>query len=430
MGVCNMEIDIEAAPRLMDQPAPLRPADLSCIPAFSGLPVERLRPRWRCCSARGVAISIDWQVGLSPADLGESPLDATVALPLMAQSADDGLYVEAHGAGSSSAACVYLVLPTIGTHPQQRFDWRHALQTMQSDLRNEPTAQSAYTALLTRLLSPFIPVPELAWQQMRWCDADELRTLLVAQRCARMLLHTANSIGADLTLYCPVACAETLIESWQSEPAFKRRLANTLAWLPAVDLRLLLPCAHMSAQDFHRIRNGYVIRLAMVSREGEGLAVPGFAMGGDAGGQSGWCPMAWNISVCWEEADSSDQFLFRWSQPVHDMDDLRPFVEKVGQAGQAVGFPTARTPVDLPGPDDRVALVLECVLGTQSYRLEDLLQIRPGELLSFTGWQWPVVTLRLSGKTLGVGELVLCGDELAVQVTQWHPSETDDEQSV
>lgn len=106
----------------------------------------------------------------------------------------------------------------------------------------------------------------------------------------------------------------------------------------------------------------------------------------------------------------TDTFELQWNTvmtPEHDTPRTR--TEPLPETG------------DAPTTVEALQAQLHCVIGTQDFSLSDLLNLQPGDLLPLHAFPLPHVALFMGTQRMGTGELVRCGQTLAVQIVDWLP---------
>lgn len=103
-----------------------------------------------------------------------------------------------------------------------------------------------------------------------------------------------------------------------------------------------------------------------------------------------------------------DNFALQW-------DALMPVNDKQGTfGGQQQGTRSQDSELN-----NHITAQLNCVIGSLDIPLSDLLNLRPGQLLPLHDFPLPHVQLMIGQQVVGTGELVRCGQTLAVQIIEW-----------
>lgn len=301
---------------------------------------------------------------------------------------------------------VVLLLPATGCADDGHIDW--------SVVRNN-VVRAAGSAVLATVWPWLSDQVHQWWKQSDWPDCFwhphvGAQQALMAGEGAVAVLGVEDRQGALWRLVGPERLLLTLWHRLtpppQDLPARGLSGLSSQMWLTVAGPRL-------ARSDFERLVPGSLLLLntegdCRVSRLQARLSslAPGGSctLGGSALQCAGWV----TIGLC--------------AGPVNDAIELRwrGFMKPEENVWSMTGSSDSHEDVTAGlAAHDAIAVQVSCVLASGRFTLSQLLALKPDDLLPMTELPLPQLKLMVDGQIVGSGELVRCGDSLAVQVSNW-----------
>jgi flagellar motor switch/type III secretory pathway protein FliN len=225
---------------------------------------------------------------------------------------------------------------------------------------------------------------------------------------------TRSAIGSlrDFVRHCPGVGSPHRLQAIRGEPAHETdATASALVDLP-IGLQTQGTCWQfslrmpvLSATQLNGLHTGCLL-LAEVSTQAQTLCLPVVAMAGQTPPDCALRACA-ALTLCLTAGQHHDTFELRWDTFMPAFSD-KPMGERQRISSMSAVSAT-----------ESISTQLMCVIGSRHMLLSELLQLQAGDLLTLQDFPLPHVLLLLGDKKIGTGELVRCGQTLAVQIVEW-----------